>query len=376
MALRVLVVDDTAVFRRVVSDAFASLPDVEVVGVANHGRAALARIEELQPDLVSLDIEMPELDGVQVLRALKEKGLELGVLVLSAHTQKGGDLTMKALELGAFDFITKPTRGTPDENRAWLSAELAPRIKAFQRRREIQGLLRHGQAPAATVPLKPPPVAGPPAPIAQPVLRVASAAQANAASRPELVAIGVSTGGPNALVGVLPQLPADFPVPILIVQHMPPLFTNSLANSLNEKCRIQVKEAESGELIQKGVAYIAPGGRQMKLVADGPSAKRLVVTDDPPENHCRPSVDFLFRSLALGFPGKVAAVILTGMGNDGTLGLRLMKRGGAFTIAQDEATCVVFGMPKEAIQAGVIDVVTPLDRVATELMKAVRGGAL
>jgi len=364
MPLRVLVVDDTAVFRRVVSDAFAALPDVEVVGVANHGRAALAKIEELVPDLVSLDIEMPEVDGVQVLRTLKEKGLDVGVLVLSAHTQKGGDLTMKALELGAFDFITKPTKGNPDENRAWLSAELAPRVKAFARRREIQGLLRHGQAPPATVVLKPtapPPPQAAARPVSQPP------------SRPELVAIGVSTGGPNALVAVLPSLPADFPVPILIVQHMPPLFTHSLAASLNERCRIQVKEAEAGEAIQKGVAYIAPGGKQMKVVADG-GVKRLVVTDDPPENHCRPSVDYLFRSLAHGFPGKAAAVILTGMGNDGTLGLRLMKRGGVHAIAQDEASCVVFGMPKEAIQAGVIDVVAPLDRVASEIMRAVRGG--
>jgi len=361
--LRVLVVDDTAVFRRVVSDAFASLPDVEVVGVATNGRAALAKITELQPDLVSLDIEMPEMNGVQVLEALKLRSSRLGVLVLSALTLKGGELTMKALELGAFDFLTKPSGGNPDQNRAFLRDELEPRVKAFARRCEIQKLLKTGPvgAPAprpAALPLPAEPIANRPFP--------------RPTQRPELLLIGVSTGGPTALATVLPQLPASFPLPILIVQHMPPLFTASLATSLNAKCPLTVKEAKDGEVPQVGTVYIAPGGSHMKLQAEG-TGKRICITDDPPENNCRPAVDFLFRSVAHSFPGKAMAVILTGMGNDGTLGCRLLKRHGGTVIAQDEASCVVFGMPKEVIQAGVVDVVAPLERIAEEILKAVRG---
>ena len=364
MPLRVLVVDDTAVFRRVVSDAFASLPDVEVVGVATNGRAALAKIAELQPDLVSLDIEMPEMNGVQVLEALKLRSSKLGVLVLSALTLKGGELTMKALELGAFDFLTKPTGGNPDQNRAFLRDELEPRVKAFARRCEIQKLLKTGPA----IPLAPRPAALPVA--AEPP---ASKPFPRPTQRPELLLIGVSTGGPTALATVLSQLPASFPLPILIVQHMPPLFTASLATSLNAKCHLTVKEAKDGEVPQAGTVYIAPGGSHMKLLAETGGSKRICITDDPPENNCRPAVDFLFRSVAHGFPGKAMAVILTGMGNDGTLGCRLLKRHGGTVIAQDEASCVVFGMPKEVIQAGVVDVVAPLERIAEEILKAVRG---
>lgn len=360
MALRVLVVDDTAIFRRVVSDAFAALPDVEVVGVATNGRNALSRIEELQPDLVSLDIEMPELDGVQVLEALKARGTDVGVLVLSALTRRGGELTMKALDLGAFDFITKPAGGNPDQNRAFLTAELGPRLKAFARKREIQKLLRSGSArplPARPTPARPLP-AGLPAP---------------PALKPELVVIGVSTGGPTALTTVLSRLPATFPLPILIVQHMPPLFTASLAASLDGKSPLTVKEGQDGERVLPGTVYLAPGGSHMKLMAEAGGEKRIRITDDPPENHCKPSVDALFRSVAHGFPGRAVAVILTGMGSDGTLGCRLLKRHGGTVIAQDEASCVVFGMPKEAIQAGVVDIVAPLEGIADEILKAARG---
>ena len=364
MPLRVLVVDDTALFRRVVADAFATIPDVEVVGAAPNGRQALARIEEWKPDLISLDMEMPEMGGVEVLEALKARQSKVGVLVLSAVTVKGGELTMKALELGAFDFITKPSGGGPEQSRAFLAAELAPRIKAFARRRELQkaltppaGGLRPLVVPTAPAAPPPPPrVPGLPAP------------------RPELVIIGVSTGGPAALAALLPQLPGTFPLPILIVQHMPALFTASLATSLNAKCALAVKEAKDGEALCPGTVYIAPGAAQMKVVSAG-GEKRVQITDDPPENHCKPSVDVLFRSVAHAFPGKATAVILTGMGNDGTLGCRLLKRHGGALIAQDEASCVVFGMPREAIQTGLVDVVAPLDRIAEEILKTVRGRA-
>ena len=363
MALRVLVVDDTALFRRVVADAFAAIPDVEVVGTAPNGRQALARIDDWHPDLISLDMEMPEMGGVEVLQALKAQRSKVGVLVLSAITVKGGELTMKALELGAFDFLTKPTGGSPDQARAFLAGELAPRIKAFARRNEFQKLMASPGAGARplVVPVAPAAVV-PPRPQGLPP------------AKPDMVVIGVSTGGPAALASLLPQLPGTFPLPILVVQHMPALFTASLATSLNAKCALTVKEAKDGESLLPGTVYIAPGAAQMKVVSIQ-GDKRIQITDDPPENHCKPSVDVLFRSVAHGFPGRATAVILTGMGNDGTLGCRLLKRHGGVLIAQDEASCVVFGMPKEAIQTGLVDVVAPLDRIAEEILKTVRGRA-
>jgi two-component system, chemotaxis family, protein-glutamate methylesterase/glutaminase len=188
--------------------------------------------------------------------------------------------------------------------------------------------------------------------------------------------IGISTGGPNALSKMLPRLSNNLGVPVFIVQHMPPLFTQSLADSLNERCSLTVKEAEHGETARPNVAYIAPGGKHMKIIPGLSGQIQIEITNDPPENNCRPAVDTLFRSAAHGFPGRACAVIMTGMGNDGTLGLRLLKRHGCQTIAQDEASCVVFGMPKEAIEAGIIDVVSPLDLIAEEITKAVKGYSL
>jgi two-component system chemotaxis response regulator CheB len=192
-------------------------------------------------------------------------------------------------------------------------------------------------------------------------------------SRAGLVLIGVSTGGPNALSQMMPRLPANLGVPVFIVQHMPPLFTRSLAESLNERCALQVKEAEDGEIARPNTVYIAPGGKQMKVAPAAGGEIVVQTTDDPPENNCKPSADTLFRSAAFGFPGRSCAVIMTGMGSDGTLGLRLLKRNGCRVIAQDENSCVVFGMPKEAIDAGVVDLVVPLDGIAEEIIRAVKG---
>lgn len=362
-------------FRKVVSEALAYLPDVEVVGTASNGKMALTRIESLQPDLLTLDLEMPELDGLGVLREIKARGLGVGTVVLSSLSIKGGELTIQALELGAFDFVTKPSGGTLDQNREKIRAELAPILKAYGHRREVRQLLKGG-APAAP-PSAPPPSAAPrpPAPAAPRDMSAVGQRmnQLSGRVRPEMVVLGISTGGPNALACVLPQLPADLGVPVLIVQHMPPVFTRSLADSLNNKCAIRVKEAEDGEAALPGVAYIAPGGRHMKVApGEGGSQKILRITDDPPENNCRPAVDTLFRSVALHFAGRATGVIMTGMGNDGTLGLKLLKRGGCATIAQDEETSVVFGMPREAIMAGVIDVIAPLERIAGEIVRTVR----
>lgn len=346
--LRVLVVDDTALFRQIIEEAFQSISGVSVIGKAHNGKVALEMIENLKPDLVSLDIEMPEMDGVQVLQHLQQASHRPGVLVLSALTQKGGMLTMKALELGAFDFLTKPSLGSADANKAWLCKELETRISAYSRRKEVEGSLTSRPKPTKeTLPEERAP---------------------KDLAKPELIVMGVSTGGPTALATLLGGFPADFPLPILIVQHMPPLFTRSLAQSLSRKCRIDIKEAEQGERLKPATAYLAPGGAHLKLKKDA-AGLFCQVTDDPPENHCRPSVDYLFRSVSQAVPGRALAVILTGMGNDGTLGLRLLKRHGCRVIAQDEASCVVFGMPKEAIQAGVVDHVLSLDLIAGEILR-------
>ena len=355
MSLRVLIVDDTAVFRRAVSDALAGQPGIEVVGTANNGKMALDRLATLQPDLMTLDIEMPEMNGIQVLQAMPA-GSKTGVIVLSALTRRGGELTMRALELGAFDFITKPEGGSREESLALLRNSMAPILRAFERRREIRSILGVKQAtPRQTA-------------VPRPVTPASSAPRRRGAP---IVLIGVSTGGPSALAQVLPVLPGTLGAAVFIVQHMPPLFTAALAASLQSKSAIRVKEAQDGDIAVPGSVYLAPGGRQMEINA-GPKGEIVVrLTDAPPENNCRPSVDYLFRSAAHHFPGRAVAAILTGMGNDGTRGLRDLKESGCYSIAQDEASCVVFGMPKEAILAGVVDTVVPLNMIGATIVRCV-----
>jgi two-component system, chemotaxis family, protein-glutamate methylesterase/glutaminase len=366
MTLRTLVADDSVLFRRALADGLAALPGVEVVGTASNGRLALQKLRELHPDLLTLDMEMPELDGLGVLDAIKASGETTAVMVVSALTRKGGQLTLKALEKGAFDFITKPETANLEQSREAILRELAPRVRALAHRLEVRSILNRQPAP---------PGCGTPKPITQALDRVTDRmGRLAGTARPELVLIGVSTGGPNALARLLPGIPSDIGVPLLIVQHMPPLFTQSLAESLAAKCGIGVREAAQGETLQPNVAYIAPGGRQMRLQPGAAESKILQITDDPPENNCRPAVDYLFRSAAQHFPGRSMAVILTGMGSDGTLGLRLLKRHGCFAIAQDEASCVVYGMPKAVVEAGVADVVLPLDSIAGRITAAVRRG--
>jgi two-component system, chemotaxis family, protein-glutamate methylesterase/glutaminase len=365
MSIRVLVVDDTVVFRRIVSDALAGVPGLEVVGTAANGKLALSRMAALQPDLVTLDIEMPEMSGIEVLEAMGPAGLKAGVIVLSSLTVRGGEMTLRALELGAFDFLTKPDGGTPATNLALLRDQLLPMIRAFERRRDIRTALRGESGRPVRVDI---PVVRPAPPAAEPVV------PRRRRAGPPLVLIGVSTGGPVALASLLPALPSELGAPVIIVQHMPAMFTQPLAVSLDRKSAIRVKEARDGEIAHKNCAYLAPGGTEMK-VAVGPQGEVVLrITDDPPENGCKPSVDYLFRSAALQFPGRSVAAILTGMGNDGTAGLRMLKRSGCISIAQDEASCVVFGMPKEAIAAGLVDTVAPLDQIAGAIIRAVREG--
>jgi two-component system chemotaxis response regulator CheB len=373
--VRVLVADDAILFRRLLTDVLASLPGVEVVGTATNGRIAVQKVRELKPDLLTLDIEMPEMDGLAVLEDLVRSGKpEIEIIVVSALSRRGGDLTLRALEKGAFDFITKPEATSAEKGREALFEELAPRVRAVAHRLEVRSILRGNSSSARpNLPVSSPsrlPSDSDKDPIALRMRRIASP------QRPEMVLIGVSTGGPVALAQLLPSIPGDLGVPILIVQHMPPIFTKSLAESLNPRCAVQVREAVHGEFPEPNKAYIAPGGRHMRLGIGPENRPVLELTEDPPENNCRPAVDYLFRSAATRFPGRAMAVILTGMGSDGTIGLRLLKRQGCFVIAQDEASCVVYGMPKAAVDAGVADVILPLNSIAGRISAAVRGGLI
>ena len=358
-ALKVLVVDDTVLYRKVVSDVLSELPGVIVVGSAHNGKVAMSKIADLKPDLLTLDIEMPEMDGLEVLRRMAKDAPNVGAIMLSAYTKEGSDMTLKALELGAFDFILKPQNNNLKDNRAELKKSIEPMLKAFNRLRETQKILKGKPTEARERPK---------AALHRPYVHPVGTAAGQ--RRSKIVAIGISTGGPVALAHFLPKMPAKLGVPLLIAQHMPPVFTASLAQNLDRRCAITVKEAVNGERILPDTAYIAPGGKQMKVADDVFKKTKIIrITNDPPENGCAPSADYLFRSVAEHFGGCATGVIMTGMGSDGTKGLQLMKEKGASIIAQDETTSVVFGMAKKPINAGIVDMVVPLEHMAEQIRR-------
>ena len=359
--LRVLVVDDTIIYRKIVSDILKTMPGIEVIGVAHNGKIARDKIRLLKPDLITLDIEMPVVNGIELLEDLKESNIDVGVVMLSTLTSKGSDMTLKALELGAFDFILKPQSTSSADNVSSLEASLKNAINTYRLRNTSLKRGKTHLSKRSTIPQPPP----------KRITPVVGGQQRK--SKSEIVTIGVSTGGPNALTLLLPMLPGDLGVPIVIVQHMPPVFTASLAASLDKKCALKVKEAENREVLQKNTVYIAPGGKQMRITAALDGMDRLIkITDDPPENSCKPAADYLFRSVADYYVGRCTAVILTGMGSDGTKGLKVLKEKGAFVIGQNEGTCVVYGMPKSAYESGVVDTVLPLKDIATAITNSVK----
>jgi two-component system chemotaxis response regulator CheB len=355
MKIRVLVVDDTIFYRKVVSDILAEHPDVEVVGTANNGKIALSRIRSLKPDLMTLDVEMPEMNGLELLEEIQKQKLNVKTAMLSSKTEKGSEATIMALQLGAFDFILKPDDQSAEKNKLQISSEIKRIIEVYK---------RHSQ----TV-ISPPQITSPTV-IHKAVRNLPKTFKRT--ERSHVIAIGVSTGGPNALTKVIPQLPGNIGVPILLVQHMPPAFTASLAKSLNGKSMLKVKEAVNGEEVLPNTVYIAPGGTQM-MVASGIGLKKIIrtSTNAPPENNCRPSVDYLFRSVAREYGSKSTCVIMTGMGTDGKLGITVAKSSGALAIAQEAASCVVYGMPKVVIEAGLADIISPLDGIADEIIKTI-----
>lgn len=356
--IQALIVDDSVVIRRLVTHALEADPEIEVAGVAAHGGIALQRIPQVNPDVVTLDIEMPEMDGLETLRRIRRDYPDLRVVMFSTLTERGGQYTLEALSLGADDYVTKASNeGSLDRSLARLREELIPKIKQFFRR-----------APEAITAA---PMAGPTRQAGAGTSQmVAHAARHDA----KVLTIGVSTGGPNALGLILPTIPPDYPLPVLVVQHMPPLFTTMLAERLNSTCALTVKEAEAGDRIQPGHIYIAPGNFHMRVANQG-DRMILRLDEGPPMNSCRPAVDALWLSLVETYGNAVTALILTGMGQDGLRGAKALKACGAQIIAQDEASSVVWGMPGAVVQAGLADAVLPLDQIGAAVWTPASAGA-
>jgi two-component system, chemotaxis family, protein-glutamate methylesterase/glutaminase len=351
--IRVLVVDDSAVIRRVVTGELSTDPEIEVVGTAANGQIALAKMTQVNPDLVILDVEMPEMDGLETLARLRKGFPRVPVIMFSALTERGAAATLDALTLGATDYFTKPAGpGGLEDSRRVIRDELIPAIK------EICKANRGLPAGPVTATAK---TTTPTPPTGRPIARV------------DVVAIGVSTGGPNALAEVFRALPADLPVPILIVQHMPPMFTRMLAERLAANGKVPVEEATSGIALRPGRAWIAPGDFHMTIVRDGLQV-RTSLNQEPPENSCRPAVDPLFRSVAKVFGPNCLAVVLTGMGQDGKRGCEAIREKGGQVVVQDEATSVVWGMPGAVARAGLADKALPLAMIGAEIVRRV--GAL
>jgi len=345
--IRILIVDDSVVFRKLLSDTLSDDEALEVAGTANDGRIALAKISQLKPDLITLDIEMPVMNGLETLAALRKLHPKLPVIMFSTLTERGAAATLEALSLGASDYAAKPGNvGGPAMSVEHIRKELIPKIKALCGRVTP---LKFVAIPACRPTLKP---------------------RVRTNPRIEIVAIGTSTGGPNALAEVLPRIPSDFPVPIVVVQHMPPIFTRLLADRLAGQSAIPVEEGSAGTILSPGHAWIAPGNFHMKVMRAG-LEWRLELNQTPPENSCRPAVDVLFRSVAAACGANVLAVVMTGMGSDGVLGAEAIRDAGGNVIIQDEASSVVWGMPGLVHASGLDDAAYPLDQLPSEIARRV-----
>lgn len=361
--IRVLVVDDAVVIRRLVTDAISADPEIEVIGTAANGKIALQKIAQLRPDVVTMDIEMPEMDGLETLTELRKTEKKLPVIMFSTLTERGGQATLDALARGATDYVTKPANvGSVSEGIARCRDELVPKIRWLAGR----GLVR------AATPARPGgsellqrTVAGPgPVAVSTVVRRPRPAGPAGI----DVIAVGVSTGGPVAIGKLFPLLPADLAVPVLVVQHMPPMFTKLLADRLATTCRVKVCEAQPGMKVVAGTIYIAPGGFHMTVKRVG----GVVVIDtnsEAPECSCRPAVDQLFRSVAEVYQHRSLATVLTGMGHDGMRGAEVIRAAGGEIIAQDEQSSVVWGMPGAVVHAKLADEVLSLDQIAPCLIR-------
>jgi two-component system chemotaxis response regulator CheB len=344
-SIRVLVVDDSSVIRKVVTEALAADPQIQVVGQAVDGRQAVEQVATLKPDAVTMDIEMPVMNGIEAVRIIRRSQPRIPIVMFSTLTERGASATLDALAAGASDYVTKPSNtGGFEQSKQSIRDELIPKLKA------LTGTHRAatGAAPRAIPPTRP-------------------AGSGKARTGPfQALVIGCSTGGPDALAKVLPALPADLPVPVLIVQHMPPLFTRLLAQRLDTHCKLTVTEAAAGDPVLPGRVLIAPGGKHLTVRRVGAGAQ-VHLNEDPPENFCRPAVDVLFRSASQVYGDRLFGVVLTGMGRDGEKGSTVIRQAGGEIIIQDEASSVVWGMPGAVAMAGQADKVLPLSRLGQEI---------
>ncbi len=344
--IKVLVVDDSPFMRIVLKDILESQPEITVVGTAKNGVEAIRKIKELQPDIVTLDVEMPEMDGIEVLEIIMKEN-PLPVIMLSSYTREGAEITLRALELGAVDFIFKPSQ-IMDIDIESLKENLITKITTLKNSKIIRpDNLIYTNKPKITF------------------------SKSSTKNVQYIIAVGASTGGPSALKQFLLPFPKNIPASILIVQHMPPNFTNSLAKRLNSLCEIEVKEGQKGETIKPGCAYIAPGDYHMLLYEQGDNYIIDLNTNEPVHGH-RPSVDVLMNSISkLNIKNKIG-VIMTGMGRDGSKGLKKIKGKKGYTIAQNEETCVVYGMPKAAVDIGAVDKILPLQEISYDILNYIR----
>lgn len=346
--IRVLVVDDSALMRQFISDILKSDPRIEVAGTARDGKDALAQIQTLNPDIVTMDVEMPNMDGLKALEEIM-KTKPLPVIMVSSLTQSGAETTMRALALGCVDFIGKPS-GTISLNIRDIGQELINKVIAASTAKVVSRQSLFGAPKAAPRTFAPPVNMG----------------------RIDIVAIASSTGGPMALSELMPKLPKKFPVPIVITQHMPKEFTPSFAKRLNDTSEIEVVEGFDGLSLRPGRAVVAPGGSHL-IVKRRAGAAVCALSDAPPVLSVKPAANIMFLSVADEYGGNVLCIILTGMGRDGTDGAVALKRKGAYVIAESQKTCVVYGMPKAAVDAGVVDEILPLNEIPDAMVRLVKG---
>lgn len=350
---KILVVDDSALYRQSIRNVLHEIENVQVIGAAKNGVDALEKIEQYDPDLLTLDVQMPDMNGIELLREIKRRRLRPKAIMVSSYTSSGAHVTTEALMEGAFDFILKPSSKDSAANRRELGEALREKISAFRG----SFLAKHQRTAGATN--------------EQAGLEKVGESVPTAQSECRVVIIGTSTGGPAALKTVLPRLPKDLQVPVLVVQHMPATYTHSLANRLNDICELDVVEATDKMEAHAGRVIIAAGGKQMKLVANG---GRMVVrvTDDPREHGVCPSADYLIRSASTELDGNLLAVIMTGMGRDGLEGCRTLKQAGGFVFAQCQTDCIVYGMPKAVIDQQLADRVLPLGKIAPAIVRHIK----
>lgn len=351
MMVKVLIVDDSAFMRNALSNMLSSDPEIQIIGKARDGLEAVELVEKLRPDIVTMDVEMPRMDGITALKHIMEKN-PVPVIMVSSLTVEGAKVTLDALDLGAVDFIPKNLSDL-SINIVKIKEILIDKIKQIARKGIVKKRIRLATEP------KPVEI-----PKSMPV-------RTTGERRVGIVSIGTSTGGPKALQEIIPKLPKDFPAPIVIAQHMPPNFTGPFAERLNQLSQIEVREANEGDVLKPGVALIAPGRGHMRLKRPRGLETVVCISENKEEFIYRPSVDALMFSVAEFFPGRALGVILTGMGNDGLKGLIALKKTGGRIFAQNEETCVVYGMPKAVVDAGIADKVLSIEEMAGEIINAV-----